>query len=101
MLSASSEKVGFGLIGLGWWGGVLANATEKGGAARVVTCFARNEESRSEFADKHMCRPATSLHDLLSDDEVKACSSPPLTRVTATSSSRRPLRESTCWWRSR
>jgi len=71
MLSESSEKVGLGLIGLGWWGGVLANATEEGGAARLVTCFARNEESRNDFADKHMCRPASSLDDLLSDDEVE------------------------------
>ena len=66
-----NEKVGLGLIGLGWWGGELAGATEKGGAARVVTCFARSEESRGEFATKNKCRPASTLDELLSDDEVE------------------------------
>ena len=71
MLNGSNEKVGLGLIGLGWWGGELANATETGGAARVASCFARNEESRNHFAAAHGCRPASSLDVLLSDPEVE------------------------------
>lgn len=70
MLS-QNETVGLGLIGLGWWGSVLANAAEAGEASRVVTCFARSEESRDEFAAKHGCRAASSLDDLLADPEVE------------------------------
>lgn len=66
------EKVGLGLIGLGWWGGELARATEKGDVARVVSCFARSDDSRDEFATIHGCRPASSLDELLSDPEVEA-----------------------------
>jgi predicted dehydrogenase len=60
-----------GSIGLGWWGGTLA---EKGRLAglELVSCFARNEASREEFAGKHGCRPAASLGEMLSDPDVEA-----------------------------
>lgn len=66
----TEPRVGLGLIGLGWWGGELAEATNKGGLARIVSCFARNEESRNEFAATHGCKAPTSLDGLLSDPEV-------------------------------
>lgn len=65
------ERVGLGLIGLGWWGSVLAKAADEGGEARVVSGFARSEEGRSEFAAAHGCRTASSLDELLSDAEVE------------------------------
>lgn len=71
MLTESGEKVGLGLIGLGWWGGVLASATDKGETARVVSCFARNDESRAAFAAEHGCRSAGSLEEMLSDPDVE------------------------------
>ncbi|HEX6299993.1 MAG TPA: Gfo/Idh/MocA family oxidoreductase [Acidimicrobiia bacterium] len=71
MLSESNEKVGLGLVGLGWWGGELARATDTGGVARVVSCFARREDSRNEFALAHGCRPAASLDEMLSDPDVE------------------------------
>lgn len=60
-----------GSIGLGWWGGTLA---EKGRLAglELVSCFARNEASREKFAGEHGCRPTTSLDEMLSDPELEA-----------------------------
>jgi len=72
MLSPAGEPVGLGLIGLGWWGSELADAVDRGGAGRVVTCFARSEDSRADFSARHQCRTATSLDELLSDPEVEA-----------------------------
>jgi predicted dehydrogenase len=58
-------------IGLGWWGGTLA---EKAAAAGLdlVAVFARNREQRETFAATHDARPAASLDDLLSDPAVEA-----------------------------
>ncbi len=60
-----------GLIGLGWWGGVLVGAARAGGAADVVACYARTPETRTSFAEQHGCRAASSLEELLDDDEVQ------------------------------
>ncbi|MDR2984733.1 MAG: Gfo/Idh/MocA family oxidoreductase [Nocardiopsaceae bacterium] len=60
----------FGLIGLGWWGGVLTAAARASGAAEVVTCYARSPEARATFAAKNGCRAAESLDALLDDQEV-------------------------------
>ncbi|HUF16006.1 MAG TPA: Gfo/Idh/MocA family oxidoreductase [Acidimicrobiia bacterium] len=60
-----------GSIGLGWWGGTLADKAETAGI-EIVSCFARTEETRDEFAEKHGCRTAGSLDELLSDPEVEA-----------------------------
>ena len=70
MLSGS-ERVGLGLVGLGWWGSELADAAERGGVSRVVSCYARREEPRNDFAAKHGCRSAQSLDELLMDPEVQ------------------------------
>lgn len=70
MLS-ETDRVGLGLVGLGWWGSVLADAAERGGVARVVSCFARREGPRNGFAAKHGCRAASSLEELLEDPEVQ------------------------------
>jgi predicted dehydrogenase len=58
-------------IGLGWWGGTLA---EKAGEAgiEIVSCFARTPESRQEFARIHGARPAASLDEVLSDPDIEA-----------------------------
>lgn len=65
------EAVRVASVGLGWWGGVLA---EKGAAAGldIVSCFARTPAAREEFATRHDCRPAPSWDQLLSDPDVEA-----------------------------
>lgn len=59
-------------IGLGWWGGVLAEAAARSAQVEVVSCFARSQETREAFAGKHGCRPAGSFDEVLADDEVDA-----------------------------
>lgn len=58
-------------VGLGWWGGNLAEKASLAGLD-VVSCFARTPESRSEFAAAHSCREADSWDELLADPEVEA-----------------------------
>jgi predicted dehydrogenase len=71
MLSDNGDRVGLGLIGLGWWGGELTNAAEKGGVGRVVSAFARNEAGREEFTAKHGVPAASSLEAMLDDPGVE------------------------------
>lgn len=65
------ENVRLGVVGLGWWGGVLTEAARASGLAEVVACFARSEEARSAFANKHGCRAAPDLDSMLEDGEVE------------------------------
>lgn len=65
------EIVKLASIGVGWWGGVLADAASTGGAAEVVSCFARSREQREAFAERRGCRAAGSLEELLVDPEVE------------------------------
>jgi UDP-N-acetyl-2-amino-2-deoxyglucuronate dehydrogenase len=67
----AADPVALGSIGLGWWGGELAEAVERSGRARIVTCFSRTEEARLVFAERHGCRAAGSLDEVLADDEVE------------------------------
>lgn len=64
-------SVGFGVIGLGWWGGMLAKKTAATGSAAVVSCFARTESSREAFAAEHGCSAASSVEAMLADPAVE------------------------------
>ena len=66
----STTLPGLAFVGLGWWGGQLAEATQRSGAARVAACFARSAESREAFAATYGCAPAGDLAALLADDRV-------------------------------
>jgi UDP-N-acetyl-2-amino-2-deoxyglucuronate dehydrogenase len=70
-LGMPGGPVRLGVVGLGWWGGVLAEAVARSGAAEVVACFARTEASRERFAAEVGCRAAGSLPDLLEADDVE------------------------------
>jgi len=65
------EPVKVASIGLGWWGGTLAEKAKAAGL-EIVSVFARDQERREEFAAAHGTRPASSLDDLLSDSMVEA-----------------------------
>jgi predicted dehydrogenase len=64
------DKVRFGVVGVGWWGGVLADAVRETGLADVVSCFARSADARGAFAHQRSCRAADSFEALLDDEEV-------------------------------
>ncbi len=67
----ATDKVRLASIGLGWWGGVLVDAVNRGGSGEVVSGFARSEDARKAFSEKHGCRTAGSLDELLNDPEVE------------------------------
>lgn len=70
-MSQDGQRVGLGLIGLGWWGGELTDAAEKGGVGRVVSAFARSDAGREEFTAKHGVPAAASLEAMLDDPDVE------------------------------
>lgn len=65
------EPLRVGSIGIGWWGGVLADKATAGGL-EVVSCFARSQEARDEFAAAHEAKSAASLDEMLADPDVEA-----------------------------
>jgi len=65
-----TPRVRLGSIGLGWWGKELAKGIEAVEGAEIVTCFARREAGRRDFAEQFGCRSAESVDDLLADPEV-------------------------------
>jgi predicted dehydrogenase len=66
------DEVGFGVVGLGWFGGVLADAVNAVEGAGLVACFARSEPARRAFADAHGGDAASSLEQLLEDPRIAA-----------------------------
>lgn len=65
------ETVRLGIVGLGWFGGVLAKSARASGAAEVVACFARSADARADFAAEHGCRAVDDLDELLADPDIE------------------------------
>ncbi len=65
-----SEPIGVAVVGLGWWGRVLADAIGRCDSTELVACFARTDEARDEFAADYGCASPPSLEALLADDAV-------------------------------
>ncbi len=64
------DGVRLGMLGVGWWAGVLAEAARAGGS-EVVACFARDADRRNAFAAEQGCRAVHSLDALLADGEIE------------------------------
>ena len=64
------EPVRVASIGLGWWGGTLAEKAA-GAGLQIVSCFSRTEEQRVEFAKTHGGMAAESVEAVLSDPDVE------------------------------
>jgi len=69
--SINNDKVRLGSVGLGWWGGVLADGVAAGDEAVVVSGFARTPETRQKFAEDRGVRQASSFDEMLADDEIE------------------------------
>jgi predicted dehydrogenase len=59
-------------IGIGWWSDVLADAVQRSGKLKIVSCYTRSAEKRQAFANKYACRVAPSYEALLADPEIEA-----------------------------
>jgi predicted dehydrogenase len=66
-----SDQVGIAIVGVGWWGRVLADAVGRSEQARVVAGFSRTASSRDSFAADYDCSSPKSLDELLADDAVE------------------------------
>jgi predicted dehydrogenase len=64
------DTVRLGIVGIGWWGGLLTESARASGLAEVVACYARNGEARAAFADKYGCRAVGALDEMLGDPEI-------------------------------
>ncbi|MGH2631569.1 MAG: Gfo/Idh/MocA family protein [Actinomycetota bacterium] len=64
------ENVRLGVVGLGWFGGMLAGAAQGTGLADVVACYSRSAERRSAFAETYGCRAVGELDEMLGDPGV-------------------------------
>jgi predicted dehydrogenase len=70
-VTTHNETVRLASIGLGWWGNVRATGANADDSARIVSCFARTQETRGNFAEKHGCRAAGALEEIWSDPDVE------------------------------
>jgi predicted dehydrogenase len=60
-------------IGIGWWSDVLAEAVGRtAGKVEIAACYTRSEDKRLAFARTFGCRAASSLQEVLADDEIDA-----------------------------
>ena len=64
------DRIGLGSIGLGFWGGILAEAVAASGRGAIVSCFARSKEQRGAFSSRFGCKAVSSLDELLADPAV-------------------------------
>ncbi|HEV8643069.1 MAG TPA: Gfo/Idh/MocA family oxidoreductase [Methylomirabilota bacterium] len=58
-------------VGVGRWGGVLADAAGRGTGLTVVACTSRSPQNRALFAKTYGCRDLPSYEAVLADPEVE------------------------------
>jgi predicted dehydrogenase len=63
------DKARLGFVGLGWFGGVLAEKARSTGTAEIVSSFARSPDARARFVAEHGGRSPGSLEDFFDDGE--------------------------------
>ena len=59
-------------MGIGWWSDVLADAANRSGALKIVSCYTRSEQKRHAFAAKYGCDVAATYEAMLDDRRVEA-----------------------------
>ena len=59
-------------LGMGWWSDVLADAIQRSGKLKIVSCFSRSKDKREAFAAKYGCRAASSYEQILEDKGIEA-----------------------------
>ncbi len=64
--------IGFAIVGTGMIADVHAEAIAHSPAARLCAAYSRGPEKCQEFAQRHGCRAATSLEELVADPEIQA-----------------------------
>jgi predicted dehydrogenase len=72
MAAANEEPIGLGIIGLGRWARVLANAIGRSPRLRLAGATSRSEEKRSAFCTEFACPAFPDVDSLLRAPDVEA-----------------------------
>lgn len=67
---SQSGNVRLASVGLGWWGGMLADAAVATDGVELASCFARDPQSRNAFAEKYGIEAADDVDALLADESI-------------------------------
>src|SRR3989442_4369914 len=59
------------VVGVGWWGGVLADAAGRGTGLGIAAGTGRSPETRATFAQSYGCRDLASYEAVLADPAVE------------------------------
>ena len=68
---SSETPVRLGVVGLGWWGKVLAGAANRSGRAEIVACHARTEATREAAATELGCRSEPTFAAMAGADDIE------------------------------
>jgi predicted dehydrogenase len=68
----ATEPLRVACIGMGWWSDVLADAIQRSGKLKIVSCFTRSAEKRAAFAKKYGCVAVPSYEAILADRSIEA-----------------------------
>src|SRR5688572_3110340 len=71
-MATSSEPVRVATVGIGWWSDVLADAMQRSGKLKIVSCYTRSQTKRDAFAAKYGCKAAPSYEAVLEDRTIEA-----------------------------
>jgi len=67
-----NDPIGFAIIGTGAIADVHASAIRQNSDARLIAAYSRNVAARSAFANRHECRAAESLDEIITDPTIGA-----------------------------
>lgn len=66
----TEHPVRVGLVGIGSWSGVIADALERSEKIKLVTCFSRTVEKRMEYSRRYGCDQEKSYEELLKREDI-------------------------------
>ncbi|HEY6833898.1 MAG TPA: Gfo/Idh/MocA family oxidoreductase [Pseudolabrys sp.] len=66
-----SQKTKVGVVGIGWWSDVLADAVVGSDEIEIVAGYSRSVEKTRAFAQKYSCRAASSLEEMLAMPDLQ------------------------------
>ncbi len=68
----ATEPVRVACIGMGWWSDVLADAMQRSGKLKILSCYSRSADKRDAFASKYGCEAVPTYRHILRDPDVEA-----------------------------
>src|SRR5450759_307060 len=66
----TGRPVRVGLVGIGSWSGVIADAMQRSEKLDLVTCFSRTAEKRIEYSRRYGCDQEKSYEGLLKRNDI-------------------------------